>query len=637
MSTKKAVTRTFDSSLSANAAGSIDNISSGPSASLVITRNVSRELGVQTYIPPRLVRGIIPDCLLEKYHFWQSEDGDLIGYIPKPPGLAIQNDEDSSILEVHITNTSSADTSGFCSSSATGSVRRVPVLSGLDGIDGNVKLDPSKPTMYLVNLLYATSELASLRELMMRLENLSHCLVWSQSDLTSLDSISIDLIEFPRLNLSFRTRSTEDGALLLFSEDHAGLFVSNTRNPRLEQLLRGLPTSILLESVNHEFFILLPAGTKPIRPVIEGTPYATDVLLDRNNREWLRNLGDVRHYLYPLHPCGCFLFTSTLPATLYLLLTRFLAKQYDEVVQIAASCVSDSPLSPEEKQIFSQLNDVASDTSPDAVACRLHLALRLTGSEKNMQCPWDVDREAQEYIRLRKYVSAACRLTHEDEMQIMDICTSFSHQIANRKNYLTAYQSNPSGPVVRMEYPKKPRGFLPFDRLVDRTCVQPTLQDAFLGRLGTISYKRPIEIGTPEKPEEEIIGNRAMDMLRRWIGRGLRLSGGRDDLGFLFFYELLVGSLRFKLLRSDSTHALANVLLRLLPEADTQEGMLMSILRVLAQNPELAKQAPKYESEQRRFAKMFKGSDHFTGFIAKVKQFIDENQFKITWAEPYQV
>ena len=64
----------------------------------------------------------------------------------------------------------------------------------------------------------------------------------------------------------------------------------------------------------------------------------------------------MRHYLYPLHLSKAFLFAPTLASALYLLLMRFLDRQYDEVFKLADSCVSDTPLSPEERQVGVQCN-----------------------------------------------------------------------------------------------------------------------------------------------------------------------------------------------------------------------------------------------------------------------------------------
>ena len=50
----------------------------GPS--LVITRNLDKALGVQVYMPARLLQGLVPSALLEHYLFWQNEDDSLSGY-----------------------------------------------------------------------------------------------------------------------------------------------------------------------------------------------------------------------------------------------------------------------------------------------------------------------------------------------------------------------------------------------------------------------------------------------------------------------------------------------------------------------------------------------------------------------------
>ena len=48
--------------------------------SLVITRNLSSKLGVQTFIPRRHLHGLLPDALLRRYTFWQGADDIIAGY-----------------------------------------------------------------------------------------------------------------------------------------------------------------------------------------------------------------------------------------------------------------------------------------------------------------------------------------------------------------------------------------------------------------------------------------------------------------------------------------------------------------------------------------------------------------------------
>ena len=46
---------------------------------LVITRKNNLVGGVETYLPPRLLQGLIPSALLEAFRFWEGADGLLRG------------------------------------------------------------------------------------------------------------------------------------------------------------------------------------------------------------------------------------------------------------------------------------------------------------------------------------------------------------------------------------------------------------------------------------------------------------------------------------------------------------------------------------------------------------------------------
>ena len=81
--------------------------SHGDPTSAVITREASCDenlsLGVETYIPDRLLWGIVPHTLLEQYCFWQDEDDHLRGYpIPKPDSKGSSEQLGSDIIFVRL-------------------------------------------------------------------------------------------------------------------------------------------------------------------------------------------------------------------------------------------------------------------------------------------------------------------------------------------------------------------------------------------------------------------------------------------------------------------------------------------------------------------------------------------------------
>jgi hypothetical protein len=98
-------------------------------------------------------------------------------------------------------------------------------------------------------------------------------------------------------------------------------------------------------------------------------------VFSRGEARWLYALGsDVRHYLYPVHPSEALLSTPSLAAALYLLLMRFMARQYADVFRMVESCVTDMKLTSEEASLYKWLGSLKADHHPDAVACRLKIS-----------------------------------------------------------------------------------------------------------------------------------------------------------------------------------------------------------------------------------------------------------------------
>lgn len=64
--------------------------------------------------------------------------------------------------------------------------------------------------------------------------------------------------------------------------------------------------------------------------------FSGEVVLNRCDPWWLRCVGSgARHHLYPVHVSGCLLATPSLAAALYLMLFRFVAGQYEQVIGVA--------------------------------------------------------------------------------------------------------------------------------------------------------------------------------------------------------------------------------------------------------------------------------------------------------------
>ena len=443
-----------------------------PRLTLVIKRNLTRELGIQTFIPRRFLAGILPDSLLQRYIFWQNEHDDtIIGYVARHV-RAGGNVGTLSQLHIQIVKNGIPDLTGHCMSAANGLITRIPTrikkkdtssvskskfasrnsfATVIDqentdlGIGANEEPDPKGVSMKLLSLMYTKpgTHLKNLANLFMRIENLGHILVWSYAEdkkdakgKKSRAGIDLANIELPRLRLHFEAKEGESDmrssvatkTLEIHSVDHPGLYISNaaTTCALTRRLLKGLPHSLLLERSDKSLFIMLPATSKPSHVLAKSAAgfAATELKLVRGDKEWISNIGEVRHYLYPVHPSRLFMFTETLASALYLLMLRFLNRQYEQVFQLADFCVKDTELSPEEDQIFRQLHTLESDLHPDAAACRLKLCVVTSGTIMGKSCPFSVDEEMQTYVSKLPQVSGNCRFTVDEEIALLELVCS---------------------------------------------------------------------------------------------------------------------------------------------------------------------------------------------------------------------
>ena len=125
------------------------------------------------------------------------------------------------------------------------------------------KPDEEDPVLMLLDLMNVreTDPLSQLADFLVRLDNLSHCLVWTKDVYATPGSpVSIDIIEIPRVNLTLRGVPTGSGVLRLECVDHVGLYVSNYRDYKVEQMLDRLSCSVLLQDDHHRLSILLPTS-----------------------------------------------------------------------------------------------------------------------------------------------------------------------------------------------------------------------------------------------------------------------------------------------------------------------------------------------------------------------------------------
>lgn len=277
-----------------------------PSPSLRVSRNASTapHLAQQTLVPSRLLRGLLPDTLLDAYVFWQTDGGTqslhgfetdetaasavthrrvLVELLLLGEGcgggegdrgvgegaVAREGSGESAVVREGAMEGASADGAAGGAGGLAGSRRnaRVSLLSLVDATPGQppseAAEDVSTPRLVLAHPRSAAA--APLAALFTRMEGCAHTLFWCEGRReggggVAPSPLTLTRVELPRLRLGFSLRG---GRLL--SDEHPGFWVSDTRGGALEELLVGLCAhSLLLEDATGELRLLLPAAGRPL-------------------------------------------------------------------------------------------------------------------------------------------------------------------------------------------------------------------------------------------------------------------------------------------------------------------------------------------------------------------------------------
>jgi Protein of unknown function (DUF3638)/Protein of unknown function (DUF3645) len=621
-----------------------------PAPSLVVTRALNSTLGTQTYVPPRFLAGIIPTSLIEKYVYWQSENDDITGYEKtkqeEVDGLDVEvennkkapdADVPSTRLKITFSKGTDFDKTGFCNSSAEAMIQQIAVLSEDHEIE---KIDSNRPILTLLNILCAPpSSLLKRVGMLSRVQSAHH-------------AASIDLIELPRVNLRFTARSetTIDGNTVnrLYSNDYDGLYIAISTEAReiAERLLGSIAHFIVLQNADNDLFVLIPGCALPRRLHMDGAHLSVQVILDRRNQEWIDNIGEVRTYLYPIHNSRSFLVTPSLASSLYLMVMYFITGAYQDVFKMVESCVSED-LSAEEQQIFNQLEFLGNDFHPDAHACRLKLSVVTVGlgAESKMKCPWSINAEMEEYVKKHIHVSSACRLTTEEEMLLLQLCSPdangrLSLTLLNRKAFVTAVMSLASLPKDKTLTVKlgveRPPVVENMDTGLDKTIFTNHKKLMVSSKLFGAAYSRPEE-DQGQGTKTAFGGARALEFVNAAVSSGIEMASSR--FGFPLIYDLMTSTVNFKVHPNDSPYNWGRLLFRLLPSSDYKtESAEISILKILAECQAIAQHPsiPKFhiDSGMTKIKGMFQGKDAVSRLIDQLHTFLSQEGVKGMVANP---
>jgi hypothetical protein len=436
---------------------------------------------------------------------------------------------------------------------------------------------------------------------------MAHILVWTKGDGKG-NALSVDLLELPRLGVSFARRVDSSGTSRLYSSLHVGMYLSLKWSATADKLFAPFPNGLVLENVDGEMALMVPATLPQRAKIITGG--ARLVFCHAPPVSDAGAVGVVPHYYYPIHLSNMFLFTTTLESALYLILMRAVHYMYSDALQLADACITDS-VTPEAAAIWDCLQTILASppgedlmghhSFPDAHAFRLRMHMvSLLAMHADYACKWSLHSQLGAYATKLGSISATCRLDPNQEVLLIqslpqetkrDLSSIMNKVLETlslrekrerdltlpmRQLYLVTVLAGRT--TMNVLYPERAALADQYDTVVDKTCLL-SHDESFFSKFSRTSYKRPMEAtGAP-----------AVGQVHRWMENGLRLGGGKDDLGFMFMYELMTGSLQFTAVTGDNPYYLGCVLQRLFPPKDyIEQSLTMSILRVLARNPALA-------------------------------------------------
>jgi hypothetical protein len=299
------------------------------------------------------------------------------------------------------------------------------------------------------------------------------------------------------------------------------------------------------------------------------------------------------------------------------------------------SCVSED-LTSEEAQIFNQLEFLGNDNHPDAHACRLKISAVTVGLGENsaMKCPWSVFEEMSEYVKKYDYVSSACRLTTEEELLLLKLATPsvgyrLPTELVNRTAYVSAVNNIGTLPMDKSLEVKvgidKPAVVENFDCGADTSILDNPKNCMITSKLFGAAYARP------EEDQVAFGGLRALEFINAAIDHGIEVTSA--SYGFPLMYDLLVGTVQFKLHPNDKVHNWGRILVRMVPPSDfKRKSAEMSALRILSENPSVAQHPhiPKFQidSAMSKFKGMFQGKDAVSRVLAELHTFLTKQSIR---------
>lgn len=291
-------------------------------------------------------------------------------------------------------------------------------------------------TLTLLNLTKweADGSLKELSQMLSRVEDVSHILVWGIWNAVSC-AYDIISVELPRLRARFQPAFGADGVKRLYFLDHPGWFVCcDSTATALSHLTSLFDCHLLLQNESLEIALLVPNHEIRWAKIFD-EPFCTTLLYDRASLLWQESVP-TPFYFYVVHSCKQFLVPPSLAASLYLVASLMFKQKFAAAMRLMESCYIDTSATPEEQFMLGVIEKTDSDRSPDAHACRLKMVHSIMHSD--LPLPKFMSSDLHKYLEKYRQVSEQCRLSNTEIIDLLKRCDRPSRLVKAQLTFFKA-------------------------------------------------------------------------------------------------------------------------------------------------------------------------------------------------------
>lgn len=343
----------------------------------------------ERYVAPQYLSGLLQTHLLKQYTFWlEAPSGGSASDGSSATTCMLRGYPNQAAKHVLLVHTQMKPLNAFADAND-----RVAATVHKHFLEGG------QEDLLLLNILSSApgNDLDTVCRVFNRLEQLSHILVWST--MREERQIAVDLVELPRLQLSFRRHASmaapshgpandgdsgsaeppgkisqvamhgEQNPLVCVEVPHLHVYCppGGKWPPAILQLVEDIPHGVMMMSENQQLVLLVP--NLPI--VGSGGRLEVDHELNsRTDRDRTASVSSL-YFTYEVHISKQFLITTSLASALYLLAMRFLCEQYEEAFQLADAIATDRDFDAEEREIFNLLTNTKQFEASDPMGSLL--------------------------------------------------------------------------------------------------------------------------------------------------------------------------------------------------------------------------------------------------------------------------